>query len=95
MEPLHNLQLGISKLQKEYTIEFLGSNRVMAKLSRIVERIQPLDKMRGSFLRGVNFLLTTIEWEAIFPGLHVNFSCKVYSLQLSGLFLNSGLYGMH
>lgn len=75
--PLHNVRLSISKLQKECTFKFLGSDRVVRKLSKVVEQRELLNQVKMSILRSVDFLRVTIDRDTGVHGLHVDISSKV------------------
>lgn len=60
----------------------------------IGEQRQPLSRMRVFVLRVVSSLLAAIDRKAPIPGIHVDFSSSVFSLQLIGLLLNKGVRRM-
>lgn len=47
-----------------------------------------------SILRGVISLLAAIDWDAVFPELHVDFSSRGCSMTLNRFSVNSGVRGM-
>lgn len=73
---------------------FLRSARVMAKPDGAVEQRQSLRQNGVCILCAVKSLLEAIDWMAVSPGLHVDFSSIGFSMQLNGFFLNSGVHGM-
>lgn len=87
-ETLHDLHMCTAELLKECTFKMLGSDRVKSKPGGIVEQGQVLDQMRSTILCCVNFLLAAIDWYDGSPGVHVDVSSKLCSVQLNCLFLN-------
>lgn len=75
-EPLLSLNLGISKLRKEFTLTFFGSDIVIKNPGGVVEHRQPPTQMRLSILRGVNSMLAGIDLKDGMPGVNVNCNDK-------------------
>lgn len=66
---------------------------MITKLGEVIEQRQPLKRMKATMPHGVNSLLLAFDREAGVPGLRVDISCNSRSMQLNGLFLNSGVFG--
>lgn len=66
----------------------------MTKSNGVEMQRQLHSQIKVSILLHVNFLLTSIEQETGFPGLHVDYLSESFSLQFNGLSLNSSVHIM-
>lgn len=81
----------MSKLLKECTFKFLGSDKAVTKPGGVEEHRKPLRNKTVSMSRDVNYLLTVTYQSAGVPKLPLGLSSMVCSMQLNRLFLNSGV----
>lgn len=76
-EPLWKLCLGQSKILKEWTLNFHGSDRLIIRLSGVVQPIQLLCSRKASILCDVTFLLEACFRALAFFDYALNFLRKV------------------
>lgn len=86
LEPLPNLDLGMSKLGKESTIGILSLNKLRKNEDKQESESRQLCLMKNSLIRACNLILAAIEKENYAPGSHIGFLKMGRETQLNGLF---------
>lgn len=93
-EPLHNLNLGISKLLKLCTYNLLGSSESFTSEDSAAGGNRSFVSVRHSVLSGTNSVLRAIEKDDLDFTYHVDFSSDSLPSSLNGIYTDEGLRGM-
>lgn len=88
IEPIHNLQLGISKMIKRYMEAYVSSKRLVTTVRDVVEGAgKTFAWASKAMLCECTALLSAIDWGSGKAALNVDFSKENVSLELYLLFL--------